>query len=159
MKEWIFNISITAVAVTAISLIVPDGKTGKVIKGILPFIVLLSVVKPILNFNYEQNVNEIFVPTQTEEIYQEDFLYSITRKRIVCLEKNCENILNAKGITGASVNIEYDYENGSYKINLVTVNLKISVINSDKEHIDINEIETTIKNFLAVDKGMVKIIE
>lgn len=159
MKEWIFNISITAVAVTAISLIVPDGKTGKVIKGILPFIVLLSVVKPILNFNYELNVNEIFVPTQTEEIYQEDFLYSITRKRIVCLEKNCENILNAKGITGANVNIEYDYENGSYKINLVTVNLKNSVINSDKEHIDINEIEATIKNFLAVDKGMVKIIE
>lgn len=159
MKEWIFNISITAVAVTAISLIVPNGKTGKVIKGILPFIVLLSVVKPILNFNYEQNVNEIFVPTQTEEIYQEDFLYSITRKRIACLEKNCENILNAKGITGASVNIEYDYENGSYKINLVTVNLKNSVINSDKEHIDINEIEATIKNFLAVDKGMVKIIE
>lgn len=159
MKEWIINISITAITITAVSLIVPDGKTGKIIKAILPFFVLLSVVKPILNIDYEQKVTELFSDVQGGEALQDDFLFSITEKRIADLEKKCEMILSAKGISGANVKIEYNYINGGYEINSATVNLKNSVINSDKEHIDINEIETTLKNFLSLNRGTVKIIE
>lgn len=139
MKEWILSVGSIVILTSVISLILPDGKTGKIIKCVFSLIILTVILKPILTIKDGFEISEI-VFNETELYVQEDFIYYSIEEKMTNYEENILSYVKNSGIENSSVVIEYYVlENYSAKIEKVIVNLDNQVIISDKENIDIIE--------------------
>lgn len=157
MKDWAISIGVVVTIISLISLIIPDGKMGKYVKGMFSLLVILVIIKP---FTGELD-GQFTWNSQSETIqYQENYLYYTTQKRVENSEGYCEKMLENLGILHASVNISYKIENlPEISIKKVSVNLENSVINADKEHIDIIEqAKKSITEYLNVSNDVVEIV-
>ena len=75
-------------------------------------------------------------------------------------EENSIKLLNDIGVSGAEIDINYEIIDNKIQINIVSINLKNSVINSSLTHIDIiKKIKTTITDYLGVSEDLIKIYE
>lgn len=162
MKTWLLSVGAMILLTALITLILPNGRTNKLIRSVFALLTLLVIVQPLVSLKTGEA--EIVIPsiTNDNEIYlQEDFLGYIIEKRNENKEKECGKILSEKGINGAFVEIGYITDGkASYEIKKVTVNLTESVIFPDKEHIDIIEvIRTEIADYLKTDKEVIYIYE
>ena len=160
MKSWIISISAVVIITAVISLILPEGKIGKYIKSIFSLFIVFTIIKPLFYIkNSEFNYENIF--NQNEIELQFGFIEFISQEKIKEYENNCINILEKVGVNNALVEIIYSNDNQSkIKIEFINVNLKNSVIISDKSHIDIiKEIKNNISTYLNVSIESVKIYE
>ena len=159
MNGWILSIGAIIVITTIITIILPEGKMGKFIRGYFALIIMVVILNPLLNLDGSCLVD--FDNNEVEGVFiQNDFIDYVTRQKITKLQKNCEKICENKGISNAVVTIEYSVtENADYEILLVVVNLKKSVIISNGEHIDnIEVIRQTIADYLSIDLKLISVI-
>ena len=160
MKAWIVSVSAVVMITAIINLILPEGKMGKFIKGIFSIFVLLTIIKPIIyikdgGFNYQNIFN------QSNFELQDEFIEYVSQEKINEYENNCQNILEKNGIQNAFVDIFYALdENLMIIIKSTSIDLKNSVIKSDKAHIDIiKAVRKEIASYLNVKEDLVKIYE
>lgn len=159
MKEWILSIGTTVLLTTIISLILPDGKIGKFIKGIFLIIVLLVILKPLANIK-DSGLSDMSIFVNTETNIQSEYLNYIYDKKIKKHEEVCEKIIENIGIYKAKTSIQYSISEMGMEIQKVNINLKNSVIISDKEHIDIiEEIKANIMSYLNIENEKLVIYE
>lgn len=158
MKNWIISVASVVIITAIISMIVPDSKMGKYVRGIFSFFVMLVIIQPIftnkislINFS-TANDNEIYI--------QENYVDFVIKKRIESYESDCVIIAKKCGIENAKIEVDYSIDqNGQICINNVNLNLKDSVIISDKEHIVIlKETKSAIAKYLGIDENKVKCI-
>ena len=159
MKEWIISIVAVVLITSIVCLILPQGKMGKFIKNIFSILTMLVIIKPIIYLkDFDYNFDNL--GSNNEVTIQENFLDYIYSKRIEEYKQNCLKITKDFGVENASVEIYYDIDNQAIKITLIEINLRDSVILSDKGHIHIKEgIITNISTYLNVEKNMVVINE
>ncbi len=160
MKDWIVSIVAVILITSIICLILPQGKMGKYIKNIFSLLTMFVIIKPVIylkdyDFNYEQIINS------SEIVLQDSFLDFVNNKKVKEYEENCNKIIKEKGIEGAIININYQIDkNQNLKIFNVQINLKNSVIISNKEHIFIKEeIIAGIASYLNIKQDVVFIYE
>ena len=160
MKDWIVSISAVVIITAIVSLILPEGKLGKHIKSIFSIFIVFTIIKPIIyikdnDFNYQNIFNQDNIELQY------DFIDYISNEKIEEYEKNCVDILEQNGIKKASVKLTYSLNNTQeIIIKFVSVDLKNSVINSDKAHIDIiNEIKKLLATYLNIGIDLVNVYE
>lgn len=157
MKEWILSIGAVAVISAIIGLIIPDGRTGKLIKWFCSITVIMVVISPIKNLKtVDVNLFEKDVKTVLTD---ENYMNFTIGKKIENIEKKCIETFENKGIKDVKVYIEYSVEEDySYIIKNVVINLENSVMNSYDEHIVIiEECKTFIAEYLNIDKGAISV--
>lgn len=157
MKNWIISVASVVIITAIISMIVPDSKMGKYVKGIFSFFVMLVILQPI----FTNNLSQIDFSTGNNEFFiQENYVDFVIEKRVESYESDCIVIAQKCGIENAKVNVDYSIDqNGQIYINNVNLNLKESVIISDKEHIVIlKETKLAIAKYLKIDENKVKCI-
>lgn len=159
MKAWITGIIVNVFFVTVLSLILPEGKTSKTIKSVVSLILIIVIVQPILKLkdvNFE--ISKIF---NEEVVLQNEYLEYIHFKKAENYEKNCITLLKKLGIYQAEVDLIYEIDDKSeISIKKLQINLKNSVIKSDKDHIDIiDEAKLLIKNAFKIEEAQIEINE
>lgn len=139
MKDWITSVVVTVVLASILSLILPDGKTGKSVKSVLAFITLYVFIAPLLSLeNMDLSFN--FFENNQEIVLQTKYLDSVFDKRNAYYQDYIKNELNNSGVINAEVKILYDYnDNFEYCPKKVELNLQNSVIKPNLTHIDIIE--------------------
>lgn len=158
MKTWILSIGAIIILTSILTLILPEGKLGKNIKGIFSLIVVLIIVQPLIELkNGEIDFNEIY--TEKEILLQEDYIFYVNEQKITNYQNQCQFFLLDLGIKDAKTSIDYIVDEfGQVEIVLVNVDLENSVINSKDEHIDITkEISSGISKILNIEENKVKI--
>ena len=61
MKGWVLSVIATVLIVALLSLILPSGRTSKVIKSVLNIIVILVIIQPLLVLDVNNfTVNNLF---------------------------------------------------------------------------------------------------
>lgn len=160
MREWILSVGTTIIFASIISIIIPEGKMNSYIKSILSILVILVIIKPMLtttinDYDFDKILNQDVV------VLQDDFLNYTNDKKIQNIIKKCKIIINEIGIENPVVNIDYFVEeNNQITIKEAKINLRNSVIISDKEHIDIIEdVKTVISDYLNIASYKVIIYE
>ena len=160
MKEWIVSVGAVILITSIATLILPSGKTSKLIKGVFSILITIVIFSPIISIkNGEFSLN--FTDQIDEIIYQEDYINFTNEKRIKFLQENCRKILTECEINGGEVLIEYTLkDNYHFSIKSVKINLENAVINKNEQRIYI--IEAAIKavsEYLSVDKGVIYVYE
>lgn len=158
MKQWLLSVCLTVIIVSVFSIILPNGKTGNLIKSVFHVIIVFVIVKPFFNLKTDLDLGDYIFNT-TELNIQTDFLDSVVTKICDKQEKACVEILSKLDVKDATVKIDYaiddDYD---YYVTKVCVNLKNSVIISDKEHIDIiDEIKKELVGYLNIKESIIEV--
>ena len=163
MKEWILSVAAIIILVEIISIILPDGKMNKYIRGTFSFLIILVILQPIINFNFDKYSKFSFSNDEQENNieYQDEYLGVVFENKVKILESDVDKILTQFGIFDAIVKIKYDIDDmKNLNVTNVEINLENAVINSDKEHINIIEqAKDGVANYLSVDKGVVNFYE
>ena len=160
MKAWILSVSAVVMITAIITLVLPEGKIGKYIKSIFSLFIIFTIIKPLFYIKESEfDYKNIFYQNNIELQY--DFIEYVSQEKINEYEKQCLKILENSGIQKSLLKISYSLEvDSKIKIEQVTINLKNSVIISDKEHIDIiKESKQNIASYLNIKEDLVKIYE
>lgn len=160
MKEYILSIASLIILITVLGLILPSGKTGRIIKSVCSVLILISIITPVLKLkNGEIDLETVFYEKEIKA--DESYLYKTAQMKVDYLKQNCIKILENTGIFSPEIDIEFNV-NDNYGLELknVKINIKNAVINSQKEHIDIiEEIKNEVSSGLLIDKGSITVYE
>ena len=149
MKEWVISVTVTVFSTSVISLILPSGKLSKYIKSVFSLIMVFVILQPVfklkdVKFDFQAVFNE------SEFVYQSDYF-----------KENCVILLKDIGVENFETGIIFSVnEISEIIVEKVVINLQNSVINSDKDHIDIIVgIKSVISEYLKIDDDAVVIYE
>ena len=155
MKDWVVSIVFTVLITSIIGLIVPEGRLGKLIKGVFSFVILLVVIQPIFSISTE-NPDYVFPAVDIENGIQEDYIFFVNSKKVENMEKQCVQLIKENGYD-SNVLIEYELDNSNHiSIKFVKIKLLNQVIKPDKEHIVvIEELTKSICSYLNIETNQV----
>ena len=182
-KDWIRDICVSILFMTAVELVLPENSIKKYAKFVLGLIFIVVVINPIIGFvNQDRNLykditlNEDYVNRFNH--YLEDNLddYAKKVKKTTLdnfrenLERNCESILRNKFThKNFSVNATVSFEEEKFKIDEISVRVynqgvkdvetieKVIIGNGDKNKLNnVNNKYPEIKKFLS---GELKVSE
>lgn len=151
LKNYIISL-VSVSLLTAISqIITPEGKLKNVSKTIFSFIVILTIISPIvsgklkINFDFENNFSDVTVDeTAVNLIYEE---------REDLIEKSCERLLKENDIIGVRVDVVF-----SGKVEKVTLNFGDLRITEETEHINIiSKTIDILSDFLSIKKEIIEV--
>lgn len=157
MNSFLISLFCIVLISSIISLILPEGKIGKIINVVLSFLVLSYFLSPIININFDDLNIQI---DSGEVVYQDDYLHFIKSKKDQSYQLVIKTMLEDKsGIETESVYIVSDYDE-KYKYNILSVDilLKNSELFTEENNINIiDEIEIDVSERLNIDKESVKV--
>lgn len=159
MKEWILSVFCIVFICALINMIIPDGRLNKYIKHTFAILVTLVVIKPFLSLDVNFDVfNDILSNEKVQ--YQTSYIDYLCKKKIDALEIECENIFSSYGVSNSTVELEFEINESVLVIKNATVNLCNSVINSNKEHIDIiGQAKKSVAQYLKLQEKDIRIYE
>lgn len=130
MKEWVISVTASLLIVVLISVIIPEGKTSRIVNSVLSSVFLLTVFSPLIKtangfINSDENVNSQSVYLQTE------YIEFVAAKNVENKKQIYIDFLKKYGINDVSMQIEYSV-NGfdGVSISKIDVVLKSSELNN-----------------------------
>jgi len=160
IKGWVITICAVVLLTTIITILVPNGRTSFVIKGVFSLLTTLIIISPICQVvNNGFSFNDFTLENPIE--IQDDFVDYIGTKRAEEYKNGCEKILVELGITKPEIEINYIIdENYNFSIKNAIVNLKSAVINSNSAHIDIiKDVKKSLSRYLSITESEVDVYE
>lgn len=157
MWNYVISIIMVVIISSIIIIIIPEGRTTGIIGVVLSIIVVLTLVSPLKDFNFDISIPTFDYNVEIDYSYAEHANYL----RSINCANDCKNLLNKEGVKDAEIQVIYqDDEFRRFNIKFVKVFLENEVINSNEEHIDIiDKVKTLISERLIIEKGQVVIVE
>lgn len=151
ISSWILSITGIIIVTLLTEIVLPNGKTGKIIKSVLAIFSIFVIVSPlkVIDFN---NFDFFSIVTTNLEI-NKDFIENREIEKMLEHEKNIEENLNSSGYKGIKIKIEGEYKNENFNINNVFVDLKNLVLLN--QNLNINK----YTNIIAIIKNIIKVEE
>lgn len=148
MKEYILAVCGAVVISALISLLMPEGKTGRFIGGILKLFCLLVMLVPLF-----QMFKQFTIPESGEEVSagyapDEDFLIYVYEKQAAAREEEIEKLVGKEFSVDVNADILWEY--AQYACNVTGIEIKIENfgIYEEEEHIYvIQQIESFVSEF------------
>ncbi len=158
MKQWILSVGIIVLLTSIMSLILPEGKIGKFIKAMFSLITMTVIISPVIKLkNNDITIEDIYSEENFD--FNNDILNYFHSKKIEECSYICNQILEKHGVKNAQITIKTINSIESFAVEKIFINLKNSVINSEKEHIDIIEqARIEISSRILIDKNNVIIV-
>lgn len=144
-----------------ITLIIPDGKMGKLISYSLYFLTIFSFISPLVSsFNNEVN----FEMGSNENIYiSHEYVNTVINQKQYFIEEEIGYLIRDFKIEEFSVNADVEInDDNEIIIEKITIEIDKKVIQNQSQHIDIIDlIINKISEELRIDKNLigVKLIE
>lgn len=151
LKTYIISLVSVSLLTAITQIITPEGKLKNVSKTIFSFIVILTIISPVvsgklkINFDFENNLSDVTVDEKAVNLIYEE--------REMLIEKNCESILKENGIIGVRIDVVF-----SGKVEKVTLNFEDLRITEETEHINIiSKTIDILSDFLSIKKEIIKV--
>ena len=161
MSAWVLSLIGIVLISCVITIILPDGRLGKVIKGICSLVITLVIIYPLLS---KDSINSVFVldDNNIQIDVQEEYVNYVFESRAEQTINEIINLIENKGVKDVICDVGYEKYNGNnnFTINFILINLNNAVIISDKEHIlVIEEIISIVSQQFDLDKNKIVIYE
>lgn len=160
MSSYILSVCGAVIISALVSIIMPEGKTGKFINGIVKITCVLIMVSPIISWVYKlkgeksQSVNNIKVDID------DDFLNYFNNVKAEELEKEIKKIIENQYDIEVFVEIDWQISNYAFTLKKVLINIKnFGIYKKDEHIIIIEQIQTIVSDKLKIDKDVVVINE
>ncbi len=147
MEAYILSVS-GAVLVSAVAvMLLPEGKTGKFIGGILKLFCLLVILLPIPKMLGKYLGQDAEIPSFSEEgELDEDFIDYMFDRRAEEEAKLLEKQITDKFDIVVNIQIKWEYAEYAYNVTKIMVKIKNFGIYGDDEHINVIE---QVKEYVA----------
>ena len=147
ISQWILSIVALVMVGVVVEIILPQGKTNKLLKSIVAIFTVLILVLPIKNINLKAiDFSNIF---QKFEIDQ-DFVDLRNKDMIVATQLEVQNNLSDNGYKNVTIKIEGSFDNENLLIKYIFVDLKNLVLSD--ENLNINK----YTNIVAIIKKSIE---
>ena len=160
MNDWIIKVICIVLLTSILALIVPENSIGKNIKGIFSLITVIVVITPLIN-SFQNGFNFQNKEYSNSVVLQEDFLNSISEKRIELLKDECISIFKKNNLDVENCVISYEISN-EYEVTVKKVHIYLNnlVINGNLEHKNIIEkCKDEIKNYIGISVENILVYE
>ena len=141
-----------------ITLIIPEGKMGKIVNKSLYLLTILALISPFFSLNIN---NEFKIESNlNNSSFIIDYLYNVKENREEQLNNNINQLLNENGFKNNKVysNIELN-DNNQYFIQKIKIEIDKNVIDEKNENIDIKEkIFNLILSQLKVEESVIEVL-
>lgn len=151
LKTYIISLVSVSLLTAITQIITPEGKLKNVCKTIFGFIVVLTVISPVvsgklkINFDFENSLSDVAVDDRAVNLIYEEREWGI--------EDSCERILEENGIIGVRVDVVF---NG--KVEKVSLNFDDLRITEETEHINIiSKTIDILSDFLSIKKENIEV--
>lgn len=151
LKEYLLSISVVSVLTVISQLLLPEGKLKKTSQIIFNFMIILCIINPIIS--NKLNLDLTFSREELQIKIDDSAVYLIREQEALNLEKNCQALLNSKGIEGVTVKIKPTNSTEGFSIEKVTLNFDDLRISEESEHINIiSKAITIVSDYLSFSK-------
>lgn len=158
LNSWILSICGISVISLLAEIVLPNGKTNKLIKSVLALVSVSIIIYPLkiidfnnLNFNSILN-NAIVIDTE--------FVENRNNEKIIAFEKEIELNLSNNGYVNTKISISGFFQDEKLLIDKVFVDLRNCVLNDKNLNIDkYTNIVAIIKNIIDVKKEYIVFYE
>ncbi len=152
--SWGLTILGLAVVMTVAEMLLPNGKLRKVIRSVFASVTALCIITPLPSLlkGVGESIDNAVFDTSTSITDGEYLEYIADEKRSI-VERGAEEYLKTHGITGVTVEVEFD--DGGFAVKSARIDLsKFSNIGitENGEHINKSEIIGLIAEYLGVGK-------
>ncbi len=146
LSGWVLSIAGMVILTVIVDIIIPEGQTYKVIKGVFAFVTVLVIAAPLPKLlNADFDFSRFFNGESNYVGYDQTLSDSIYEMRLEQTEERIQRALNNKGVQNAVISIESVNENSFAVIKKVEVNLSKAVINAvDGNIISVDEIDSIV---------------
>ena len=160
LSAWVLSIVGIVVLTLMVDIIIPEGKTGKYIKGVFATLTVFVIAMPLPKiFNSEFDLEE-FLQQNTSASADYDVLENIYYMRLERLEQKIITSAESEGIKNMEVKINALNNNSFVEIQSIEINLKNVVIEEKNPNINIVDIVIDLVSKAAeTDKSAVKVYE
>ena len=160
LSAWVLSIVGIVVLTLMVDIIIPEGKTGKYIKGVFAMLTVFVIAMPLPKiFNSEFDLEE-FLQQNTSASADYDVLENIYYMRLERLEQKIITSAESEGIKNMEVKINALNNNSFVEIQSIEINLKNVVIEEKNPNINIVDIVIDLVSKAAeTDKSAVKVHE
>ena len=160
LSAWVLSIVGIVVLTLMVDIIIPEGKTGKDIKGVFAMLTVFVIAMPLPKiFNSEFDLEE-FLQQNTSASADYDVLENIYYMRLERLEQKIITSAESEGIKNMEVKINALNNNSFVEIQSIEINLKNVVIEGKNPNINIVDIVIDLVSKAAeTDKSAVKVYE
>ena len=160
LSAWVLSIVGIVVLTLMVDIIIPEGKTGKYIKGVFAMLTVFVIAMPLPKiFNSEFDLEE-FLQQNTSASADCDVLENIYYMRLERLEQKIITSAESEGIKNMEVKINALNNNSFVEIQSIEINLKNVVIEEKNPNINIVDIVIDLVSKAAeTDKSAVKVYE
>ena len=156
MNDWILSLAIVILIIAIISLILPEGKMGKTVKGFFSLIIILIMIKPILNFNGDKLLNYQVNVNSNES--QDQYLNYVFRQKATNYQNLCNKIAINNGINAMQTRIEYSV-NDKYEFEIKNVKIEISPeqeLNNEQLNLALKKTISEIATNLMIKENIIE---
>lgn len=158
MKSWIISIVCVVVLTVIFDLLLAEGATKKYIKGIMSVIVIAVIIAPLPGLlKKEIEFTDAF--QQNQELSKDgDLLFRLYTAQYSQKERQIEEYIEEKGISGCQVSINFSYDMSTLEIISVLVSVENAVISEKGKNINISEvIIEAVQKAVSVNKERIMI--
>ena len=140
-----------------ISLLLPDGKTGKIINFSLYVLIIISILTPLFNI---QKYDKFTINISSDNMAINEYLDYLYNMRIEQVENDISNVLKEYNIDVNGVLVSYNIDDkNNIDVKKIEININKKVIETGNENINIIEnIKSQISEKFNVDKKIIEVI-
>ena len=159
MKEWILSVCGTVILTTVAFSVIPQGKTGKIIKSIFSIMCIAVFIKPIILLN-DSEINYEFIVNNGNFFIDENYLNYVSNLKEESLSKSVYDLLHKRGFKVKNVQIDlfYNEEKLSAKSVFIRLDGANIEIETESKHI-IDEVYSYLNNKIEINENIIKIDE
>jgi len=154
-----FVLSICGIALIGVmvEIVLPNGKTSKLIKSVVSILSIFIIISPIKNINFKNlNITSIFDEIEIDS----EFISNRHSEKIKVIENMIEKNLMDNGFEEVIISINGKYINEKLEIENLYVDLRKLVLLSEDMNIDkYNHIVSIIKNIISVGEEKIVFYE
>ena len=147
---WVLSIICIVLIGVLMEVVLPEGKTNKLLKSIIAVVSVLVIVSPLKNIDINNiNFSNLFNNIEIDSEFVLD-----TQKNIVeALSRDIENCLEENGYGGVDITIDASFEEEKTEIKTVFVDLTNLVLSAENLNIDkYTKIIAIIREEVNIDK-------
>jgi len=156
ITSWILSIVGVVIIGVLVDIILPEGEMQKYIKAVFSVIVIVIMITPILQIDFNKIDFDKFLFNETSIELNQNYINNYNDKYKENVEEILKNSLKSNGFSNVDVEIYLNKSNTNFEINKVVLNIKNLVININSVHIDkYKEMKTIVVACLNIDENKV----
>jgi len=156
ITSWILSIVGVVIIGVLVDIILPEGEMQKYIKAVFSVIVIVIMITPILQIDFNKIDFDKFLFNETSIELNQNYINNYIDKYKENVEEILKNSLKSNGFSNVDVEIYLNKSNTNFEINKVVLNIKNLVININSVHIDkYKEMKTIVVACLNIDENKV----